>query len=216
MDTASTDSQRPKDKATGSAKDRAAGAARATGQRLVASAHRGAVAARGGLQRFAPVLAGWMKAAGRRLAWLLRGEGRLGARISAVARHVSDGARSLGRVLATRLEWLAPLGRRLADQAGRGARAVRAEAGKEKYRQYLSDAYRDLRKRYPAVESTAKEVLDAVGVRKKKTKKRSTTGARAGTTRKKKTTARKKATTTTTTTARKKSPARKATRKKAA
>jgi hypothetical protein len=62
-------------------------------------------------------------------------------------------------------QWLRARGREAAELAARGYRAVRREAGKEKYREYLSDAYGRMRKRYPKVESTAREALDAIGLR---------------------------------------------------
>jgi hypothetical protein len=62
-------------------------------------------------------------------------------------------------------QWLWARGRQAADLAVRGYRAARREAAKDKYREYLSDAYGRMRKRYPAVESTAREALDAIGVR---------------------------------------------------
>jgi hypothetical protein len=62
-------------------------------------------------------------------------------------------------------QWLWARGRQVAQFAGRGYRAARREAAKDKYREYLSDAYGRMRQRYPKVESTAREALDAIGVK---------------------------------------------------
>jgi hypothetical protein len=70
-----------------------------------------------------------------------------------------------------RIDWkrvrqrLADWGRRIGRLAVRGFQAARHEASKDKYREYLSQAYADMRHRYPAVESKAKEALDAIGVK---------------------------------------------------
>jgi hypothetical protein len=102
--------------------------------------------------------------------------------------------------------WLAALGRRMANLATRSLRAAGHEASKDKYREYLSDAYGQMRARYPAVEDTAKEALDAIGVRPKVPAKSKRSKPSRG--RSTKTTAGK--------TTRKKASARKTTRKKAA
>jgi hypothetical protein len=86
---------------------------------------------------------------------------RLLARLAALGR----GLVPLGRRLVVGGRRLAPLGRWLAALAARAFCAARQEASKDKYREYLSDAYSQMRVRYPGVENTAKEALDAIGVR---------------------------------------------------
>jgi hypothetical protein len=60
---------------------------------------------------------------------------------------------------------LVALSRRVAHLTVRGFHAAKNEASKDKYREYLSEAYGQMRERYPAVENTAREALDAIGVR---------------------------------------------------
>jgi hypothetical protein len=93
-------------------------------------------------------------ALGRWVAGLGRQVAPLGRKVAALGRRAAPLARRLG-----------PLGRWLAALAARAFRAARHEASKDKYREYLSSAYSQMRQRYPAVESTAKEALDAIGVR---------------------------------------------------
>jgi hypothetical protein len=119
-----------------------------------------------------------------------------------------------------RIDWnrlrqgVVALGRRVAHLAVKGFHAAKTEASKDKYREYLSDAYGQMRERYPAVENTAKEALDAIGVRPKAkagTKKKSSGGTKKKTTAagsRKKTTAKKKKTRKTTS-SKKKSTSRK-------
>ncbi|MHC4649979.1 MAG: hypothetical protein ACYTES_03880 [Planctomycetota bacterium] len=112
-----------------------------------------------------------------------------------------------------RIDWkrlrqtMVALGRRIANFTVRGFRAAKHEASKDKYREYLSEAYGQMRERYPAVENTAKEALDAIGVRPRKQagskqskssadgpkKKRAAGKTKTTATKKKKTTSRKKA-----------------------
>jgi hypothetical protein len=118
-----------------------------------------------------------------------------------------------------RIDWnrlrqgLVALSRRLASLTVRGFHAAKTEASKDKYREYLSEAYGQMRERYPAVENTAKEALDAIGVRSKS--KAGSRQASAGAAKKtkaakprKKTTV-KKNTTRKTTSSKKKTAARK-------
>jgi hypothetical protein len=116
-----------------------------------------------------------------------------------------------------RIDWnrlrqgLVAMSRRLAGLTLRGFRAARTEASKDKYREYLSDAYGQMRERYPAVENTAKEALDAIGVRPRaqatKTAARKTTGKKTSA---KKSQAKKKTTRKTSSTKKKTTPRKKA------
>ncbi len=113
-------------------------------------------------------------------------------------------------------QWAVARGRRIADLAVRGFHAARNEASKDKYREYLSQAYGQMRERYPAVENTAKEALDAMGVRPRSKAgskrasagraKKKTTAAKS----RKKTTAKKKTTRKTTSSKKKTTPRKKA------
>ena len=115
-----------------------------------------------------------------------------------------------------RIDWkrlrqgLVALSRRLASLTVRGFHAAKTEASKDKYREYLSEAYGQMRERYPAVENTAKEALDAIGVRPraqtKKTAARKTTGKKTSA---RKTSAKKKKTTRKTTSSKKQTTPRK-------
>jgi hypothetical protein len=115
-----------------------------------------------------------------------------------------------------RIDWkrlrqgMVAMSRRLTGLTVRGFHAARTEASKDKYREYLSDAYGQMRERYPAVENTAKEALDAIGVRPraqtKKTAARKTTGKKTSA---RKTSAKKKKTTRKTTSSKKKTTPRK-------
>jgi hypothetical protein len=111
---------------------------------------------------------------------------------------------------------LVTLGRRIADLSVRSFRAARTEASKDKYREYLSEAYGQMRERYPAVENTAREALDAIGVRPraKAGSKQSPAGGAKKKTKaaksRKKTTARKKTTRKTTSSKKKTTPRKKA------
>jgi hypothetical protein len=87
--------------------------------------------------------------------------------------------------------------------------AARKEAGKDKYREYLSDAYGQMRERYPAVEDKAREALDAIGVKPK-----TPAGPKSSKTRKKTTTTKKKAASKKKTTTKKKTATKKVTKKK--
>ena len=104
-----------------------------------------------------------------------------------------------------RIDWnrlrqgLVALSRRVARLTVRGFHAAKTEASKDKYREYLSEAYGQMRERYPAVENTAKEALDAIGVgpKAKAGSKQASAGAARKTTAakpRKKTTAKKKTT----------------------
>jgi len=120
-----------------------------------------------------------------------------------------------------RIDWnrlrqgLVGLSRRAAHLTVRGFHAARTEASKDKYREYLSEAYGQMRERYPAVENTAREALDAMGVRSDS--KAGSRQASAGTAKKKSTagqatrkkTAAKKKTTRKTTSSKKKTTPRK-------
>jgi hypothetical protein len=97
------------------------------------------------------------------------------------------------------------LGRRITGLSIRAFRAARHEASKDKYREYLSQAYGDMRQRYPAVENTAKEALDAIGVKPKAPAGSRQSKSSRGPARKKKTAAK---------TTSKKASAGRATRKK--
>jgi hypothetical protein len=114
-------------------------------------------------------------------------------------------------------QWLVALGRRVATLTMRLFHAARKEAGKDKYREYLSDAYGQMRERYPAVEDKAKEALDAIGVRPKTPAAPRPPKAKKKTTKKKKTTTKKKAASKKKTTAKKTTSKKKVVpRKKAA
>jgi hypothetical protein len=122
-----------------------------------------------------------------------------------------------------RIDWnrlrqgLVGLSRGVAHLTVRGFHAARTEASKDKYREYLSEAYGQMRERYPAVENTAREALDAIGVTPdsktgsrqasaRTAKKKSTAGKAT----RKKTAARKKTTRKTTSSKKKTAPRKKA------
>ena len=123
-----------------------------------------------------------------------------------------------------RIDWnrlrqgLVALSRRAAHLTMRGFHAAKTEASKDKYREYLSEAYGQMRERYPAVENTAREALDAIGVGPRTeagSKQASARGAKkkkstAAKTTRKTTTARKKTTRKTTSSKKKTTPRKKA------
>ena len=113
-------------------------------------------------------------------------------------------------------QWAVAVGRRIAGLSVQGFHAARNEASKDKYREYLSEAYGQMRERYPAVENTAREALDAIGVGPRSqagSKRASAGGAKkktAAAKSRKKTTARKKTTRKTTSSKKKTTPRKKA------
>ena len=115
-------------------------------------------------------------------------------------------------------QWAVAVGRRIAGLSVQGFHAARNEASKDKYRQYLSEAYGQMRERYPVVENTAREALDAIGVRspsKAGSKRASAVGEKkkkttTGPTTRKQATARKKTTRKTRSSKKKTTPRKKA------